>query len=639
MFSPLSFSSILSNLTIFSLLNNFCEKYDIITIIYLGGAILKAINKIKRFLKKNKWKLNNYILKKEHVITPIKIKVSNAFKILCFVIVYLCCLKMLNVIVFDFNSIVFIKFKNIEYNNIFGDLIIAQIGSTFLTTAILSLVSSIEDKHILGEKTTKLLYGKSLIKFYLPMIILYISMIINVVLIINKQHFNVMISMFLLSVFTLICIINKIGSIFVTTKKYVSVLYAKYYKECEYNIINKIPPKDYESELLSNLKEETIRLIANNDNSYIKYINMYKTIIDRLLFNIPKELQKYHLDMIYAPSIINDFIEIIEHFIYFKDETRAIQCYSWLLNRFDFHNLYIPFNKMNNLLESLSNKILDFNNEYETTNYLEKISGIITGIEVQQHFALTNDYSHIKLHEDVKSYKYHYSGNYFELLYDKVHSNKYLTDLEKNNCYTRLYDIFRLSGHNGSRVFRDITNFSWDYKTPKKRTMPQCIIGQATTLLLIKTLLYKEERNFKLFIQINICPEEMRFAIHNLIIGLIHIEKYKENENLYSRFYGLDLDYCRRIINDNLELLYTHTDSWYNKETTEYLQQDYDYIYKVCNNDENKKDVLFLDPILKNDKQLINQYFDNLSKKYKKKIKINSDDKKDYKSYIKSYIK
>ena len=294
---------------------------------------------------------------------------------------------------------------------------------------------------------------------------------------------------------------------------------------------------------------------------------------------------------------------------------------------------------MNNLLESLSNKILDFNNEYETTNYLERISGIITGIEVQQHFALTNDYSHIKLHEDVKSYKYHYSGNYFELLYDKVHSNKYLTDLEKNNCYTRLYDIFRLSGHNGSRVFRDITNFSWDYKTPKKRTMPQCIIGQATTLLLIKTLLYKEERNFKLFIQINICPEEMRFAIHNLIIGLIHIEKYKENENLYSMFYGLDLDYCRRIINDNLELLYTHTDSWYNKETTEYLQQDYDYIYKVCNNDENKKDVLFLDPILKNDKQLINQYFDILSKKYKKKIKINSDDKKDYKSYIKSYIK
>lgn len=88
-------------------------------------------------------------------------------------------------------------------------------------------------------------------------------------------------------------------------------------------------------------------------------INMYQVVIDRLLFNIPQDIQKYHLNMDYAPSIINDFIEIIEHFLYFDETIRAIQFYNWLLSRLNFHNIYIPYNNIDYILDDLNNKITD----------------------------------------------------------------------------------------------------------------------------------------------------------------------------------------------------------------------------------------------------------------------------------------
>lgn len=77
-------------------------------------------------------------------------------------------------------------------------------------------------------------------------------------------------ALILFSFLDLIYIVTKVGSIFLSTKKYKDILFVKYYKECEKSIINNTIPRNYNSPLLDNLKEETIKLIANNDVSYVK---------------------------------------------------------------------------------------------------------------------------------------------------------------------------------------------------------------------------------------------------------------------------------------------------------------------------------------------------------------------------------
>lgn len=527
-------------------------------------------------------------------------------------------LYILNVISIKNN--IFIKFNSIEFEDVYKDLVIAQISSTFLTTAVLSLIASIENKHILGEKETDLLFGTKIQGFYIPMFILYITMIINITLMINKTSGNILIMLFLLSIYTLIYIVNKIGVIFLTTKKYKGILYYKYYNEAQHNIINNIPPRTYEKKLLFKLKDETIGLIAKNNLGYMENINMYQVVIDRLLFNIPQDIQKYHLNMDYAPSIINDFIEIIEHFLYFDETIRAIQFYNWLLSRLNFHNIYIPYNNIDYILDDLINKITDLKNEYEVKKYLTRLASIITNIEIQEHYALTTDFSYTGLSQTEQGYIYHHNSKYFEKIYDKVYTNKYLSNSEKINCYTELYETFRMSAHNGCNIIRDITNYSFDFKEPKERNIPPCIVGQATALLLLRTLKNKDERAFKLFIGMNIDGNEMSFAIHCLLLSLINIKMNKMDENIYSEYYGINPAYCKKIIQKNLDKIFTQMNLWKKDKLIDQLQCDYDYIIKNCV--EESRDKLFLEYIFKFDKALINQYFIELSKRYNKEIKI-----------------
>ena len=586
--------------------------------------------KLKQNLNKFKWNIKNLYLKNEHKIIPILNFIKYILISVFILFSYMYILYILNIISIKNN--IFIKFNSIEFKDVYKDLVIAQISSTFLTTAVLSLIASIENKHILGEKETDLLFGTKIQGFYIPMFILYITMIINITLMISKTFGNILIMLFLLSIYTLIYIINKIGVIFLTTKKYRRILYYKYYNEAQHNIINNIPPRTYENKLLFKLKDETIGLIAKNNLGYMENMNMYQVVIDRLLFNIPKDIQKYHLNMNYAPSIINDFIEVIEHFLYFDETIRAIQFYNWLLSRLNFHNIYIPYNNIDYIFDDLINKIADLKNEYEVKKYLTRLASIITNIEIQEHYALTTDFSYTGLSQTKQGYIYHHNSKYFEKIYDKVYTNKYLNNSEKINCYTELYETFRMSAHNGCNIIRDITNYSFDFKEPKERNIPPCIVGQATALLLLRTLKNKDERSFKLFIGMNIDGNEMSFAIHCLLLSLINIKMNKMDENIYSEYYGINPAYCKKIIRKNLDKIFTQMKLWKKDKLIDQLQYDYDYIIKNCV--EESRDKLFLEYIFKFDKALINQYFMKLSKRYNKEIKIQKYKEKNYKNII-----
>ena len=593
---------------------------------------MKYIQRINRFAKKIKWDYGKWFKLNEHLITPKLYKVKTTISIMLLMIAYLFLMMFLDVLDINFSSRHFVKLLDVKYQDVYRDLVVAQIGGTFLTTAILSMVSSIENKHVLGEKATDLLFGGKLFKFYIPMFVLYFAMIINIVLVIKEKNANIISLLFFLAMYILIFLITKIGSIFVTTKRYHNLLYAKYYRECEKIIINKIPPRNYDSKLLTNLKEETLKLICDNNISYIKSLNMYKMLIDRILFNIPKQFQEYHLDMPYAPSIFNDFIEILENLIFHKNHTRALQYYSWILNRVNYHNIFVSYDKMNEIFDDLANKILDLNNEHEVRNYLKGLSSVITGIELQQHFALSNDYTYIEKNRLKYLTFYCYNGNYFEIIYKNIYENKYLTSNEKINLYTELYDIFRMSAHTGCNVIYDITNFAFDFKEPRKRIMSPCIVGQAMSLLLLRALFNKDKRSFKLFSGMNVTEAEKSFAIHTTILALVKMQKENMERNIYNEFYGINFEYCRQAVDENTEIIFTPEFI-----SAKMLQEGYNNISTICIEEDLYKSSL-LEYIFRFEKALINEYFLLLDKKFMTQINIEGDCDESYATMINQYI-
>ena len=598
--------------------------------------VVKVYQGVKEFIIKVKKILKNFYDKKEHKIIIYENIIKNFILTILFLVIYGMLLYKSGIIEIDVRSSYFIKIMQLNYNDMYKDFVIAQIGSTFLTTAFLSLVSSIEDKYILGEKATDLLFGKRLFKFYVPTLILYILMLINIVLLYNKIYMNILVSSFYMSLIILIYLITKISYIFVSNKKYIRLLYAKYYSEYERNIINNTLMDDEDNRLLSNLKAQTKTYIANNNLEYNKNIEMYKKLIGNLFKNMSKQIQEYHLKKTYPKSIVNDFVEIIECLISKEKLDKAIECYIWLLSVFNYYEVYIIYDKMNYIFEWLANKILDFNNEYEEKSYLRKIAPIIINIEIQQYYAISNDYSYTNLNTDIINNMPQYISDYFGMLYEKIKINKYLNNKEKLNCYTEIFDIFRYSSR---RSLSKIRLRARNFEKSKKIKMPPIIIGQATAFLLLKALLYKDEENFVGFLEMNIKPEEMRLAIHLVVLSLIKIEKTLEFKNLYSEFYDMDLKYCRKEIKKYSDRLYNANFSFSYKEDNivYHLQEDYDYICKVFN-EKNRKYSLLIDYIFKYDDKLIKQYFDYINKKYNIRTKDNKEEYKNYNLLIKSYF-
>ena len=599
----------------------------------------KIKNLIKRKYNKLIWYYRDFRRKKNHIIYKIENIFSMVLNAMAAILIFTILMVALGIftVSFEGNSFIF-HTNNIEFEDFFKELCIAQISTTFLTTAVLSLISSVENKYILGEKATDLIFGKHLGKYYMPMIILYFSMIANILFTINKSHASIFLILFMLSILTLIYIVNKVGGIFLSTKKYQKRLYIKYYNECERIIDKKIAPRNYDSELLSSFKDQTIKYILEKDTSYVSYISMYKVLISSLLFNKAKELQECHLDMEYTPSIVNDFMDIINHFIYIKDFDRAIQYYKWLLSKFNYHNVYIRYNNMSFIFDSIISKLLDFKNEFEVIEYLNQISSIITDIELQQYYAITNDYSYTKLNDLRLKYIHFYNSNYFEKIYDNIYNNKYLSKSEKTRCYAELFDILRMSGHNGCDFINDITTYSYEFEEGKERIFPPMILGQATTLLLLRTLYNKDRKNFDLFVGMNLEEHEMCFAVHTLILSLMFLEEKEEYHNLFSDYCGLDIKWAKDFIKRKIDFLFKTEDRWINHNLIKNMQEDYDYISENCIEKGNQKNMLFLNYLLKYEPELIDEYFMKIATKFNVKLKNKKMENKDYGEIVKTYF-
>lgn len=603
------------------------------------GVKMKKIKlKIYRLKEKISWYKSHITTKYEHIYMPF---IYSAFStlIVCFsLFIFLYTLYELKLISFNLTeSSVFklISFNNIDYKDYYKDLVILQISTTFLTTAIISLISSIEDKKIFGEKITSKLFGKNHLLFYIPFIILYIFMILNIIFMINENHSNFLLLFFVISILLLIYIITKIGNIFISTKKYKNMLMYEYYNEYKYLTMNLVPPRDYNSQNLTNLKEETLKYILNKDLEYLKYIQVYKVILYKTLFNFPKELQEYHLNMYYAKSVVNDIGELIEHLIIVDEVDRAISLYSWMLDKFSYHNLFIYFENYETIFDSIIDKITDLQNEYKLNQYLGKISSLLTSKELQQHFAYTNDFSYTRLSKSREKHIYLGNSLYFSKIYEKVYMNKYLSEKEKISCYTKLLEMFRMSGHSCDSGIYDITNYSNQFKERKKRELPSCVLGQATLFLFLSLLNNKDERNFKLFFGMNIESNEMNYAIHTLILSLIKIEEENVSKNIYSNYYHIDINWCKTFIQNNIDLLFnTKFDKYYsNKEILSNIANDYNYISKVCMSEYDKNNIYYFlgSYETKYDKNLIDTYFECVCKRFKienVKIDNNSKDKK-----------
>lgn len=575
---------------------------------------------IKKFISRINW-IDNYLtIKYNHIFYRSKYRTFSMLVDLIFIGSYLFILNTLGILEIE-NDI--LKYNNLDYKDFYNDLVIVQISCTFLTTAIISLISNIETKYVYGEKLTNRVFDKKSSNFYSDFIILNFLMILNIILMIKQTGASALVGAFLLSIYLLIDVIAKIGRLFLSTKRERELLFYDYYIENKNIVVNGLPFNQYNYALLNNLREVTFKLILDKDISYMENIQIYQAIINKTFYNHRKEIQDFYL-FGRGKSVLNDFLDIIDMLISTNEINRAIQQFTWFLDRLDYFNVYINSFKIMNLSNQLMDKLVNLKDEYEVKEYLRKISDIVYGIERQRYFGMVNDFSTI---EKIKKYILYSNkeANYFKRIYENICNNKNLTDIEKKNCYLPMFDLFRMSKFECEDNIEDITSYSFNYKLPKERKMPICILGQACMYLFLSMMKNKDEDGLKLFLKMNIGENDIYFAIHAMILSLLKMEITEADKNLYSEFCGIDFNWCKEFISNHFDLLFKRKEEkiYINYcKIIEHLPELYQYMIEQCVSTEDgmegkKQFIMYL---CRYEKKLIDKYFAYLCNVFQIKI-------------------
>ncbi|WP_302632010.1 hypothetical protein [uncultured Clostridium sp.] len=529
-------------------------------------------NKIKgKFIRFKRWIMwmQKYIDKKYWVkYKRLDLIIKAIFKIILIILLVIWILFVAGIIDIKIYPIE-IRMNNLINisDSIIQQLVIAQISSTFLITAVLSLVANLENVYIYGEKARNNIFKGKLITFSRVFIILISLMFFSISMMIKSTNNMYILISTIGSLFILSLLTFKMIRLFLQKDKIKQELKLEYYKENIKVWRKSIPGDLYFSLKLINLRERYLFLMFAKDIEYVEFNQIYLDLVDKLLFNNRSSLQEYYTEPLRHNDLIADYVIILENMIKIGEIDRAIQYYNNLLEKLNYYNTYIPYIELFSIFEKLNVNTYNLQNMFEIRERVIRLSYTARLILEQAYICNKTDFSYTRVGKLENSLiRNVISSDIFADIYDSVY-NKTDENINNSNNYLQIYDEFRMSSFYLYNNMNDITNFSYKYQLPIKRERDISVIGTVVASLLLKTLKNNDEENFKLFLSMNINQYEMLFAYHILVLSVIQAKIEKYNENQYSDFYNMDLVKVIDTISKNNYILKNNV----NKSNLEYV--------------------------------------------------------------------
>jgi len=491
--------------------------------------------------KNTKWIINyskkKYFLEKWFVFKFLRILF---FSILILFVIILG-LSYLELLPRSFSKITYTSFLEFKLDaDLVKDLIIAQISSTFIITAVLSLVSNIDSKYIFGEKAIDRVF-KHKILVSISFLILILLMFFNILCLINTYYGFIVFSTIIISFVILAILIFKLMKILFNSKYFENELKILYYKENLKVLEIKMKPITYSSDVLENFFQKCLELIHSKNILFMRYINLYIDLIDKTLFNHLKKVQNYHIELTVSSDFINYYLLIIEELIADDEINVATKYYYKLLSILKYYDAFLH----NYYIYSIYLKLLEYNsciNSFvEYKNLFEPISKISSLLIEQVYQFSETDFSFARLGNEyiINTIKI----DVFSQLYECIYKNSFLSDVQKNELYEKIFDEFRMSSHNFKVKHADNNAFLDKRVGITEREEKSYLFAFPVFRLLLTCVSLQDKNNFKLFLNMNIGEEIKTHAVILLIISFVTVEKNKDYWLIHKIYENIDFDF------------------------------------------------------------------------------------------------
>ena len=594
----------------------------------------KIVSKIRGLFYRTKrfitWHYNYINLHYSHYIVPFINSALTTIKSILILVFFMFLLYQCDILEFNFlanNIKEFFVFNNLFYTegSILPDLVIAQVSVTFLTTAVLSLVSSVDKKYILGERILDLIFKSKSHRFNINFLVIYILMFLNVVFVFTERYATVVIVIFIVSLFLLIYIINSVGKTFITTKQLEKKLVQRYYLENIKMIDPPHPGNKYRSKLMENFQAKVSNGIISNDEDYAHNLRVYTYLFRKTLFNKHKQLQEFKIDHGFKSDVSNGIITFCLDLINSNKIYEAIQLYSDFLSNLNYHKIYYSDYRISDIIQKIILHIETISSTQEGIEYIRKIEDLLSELNLQNFYVDSNDFSYMRLAKlkfetgSDMLYTSKNNVNLYEQVYISILNNNSST-VSKDELLIQLFESIRMSGHHSKRRMDSIDNYSYNYKKNPEYKLPRYILGLPIAYMYLRMFVNKDKEHLLLFQKMNLDDKEMLYAIHIGVMILVMFKVKNMNSHIYNNYRGVDFDFVNDFIKENSKILF--------KEKADYNEL-FNFTKNNNTSDEGKLSKLPFSYSFyaEFNEAFINIYFDFINKNFLnnsiKKIKVN----------------
>lgn len=421
----------------------------------------------------------------------------------------------------------------------------SQITFVLICVSLIALISNIDQKYIYGEKLIHLAFPKyGLFSFGPLMILLFSLLILNVIQMLQKKPFAIVIIVYLITMYMALIILYRFSMIFLNQYAVKKKLLCRYYRSNLTHMQKDKPLVHHTPIHLVNLKSLTHKHIDENNIAALNdNMLLYFSLLKYTLHNHSREAQEYHTEMHSSGDIISHIHELALSMLNRGNALNGIRTYVALLQKLNFYKVTTSTDMLLSgtggyFIEALTS----FNNKSQLKRYLNLILEMNTELIEQVSIFSTADFCYCRLSKPQFIHSFVMADMYART-YDQLQKITYLSPEDQDEL-TNDIRMSIISLYTTGPLQVNIDNFrTWHQQRISKRTYQLDIRSEPVAHYLLRLIENSDvEHLWDFRFLFRQTPNKDSDEVYGKILSILSVLNmlYHENKRVYAAELNID---------------------------------------------------------------------------------------------------
>lgn len=410
-------------------------------------------------------------------------------------------------------------------NELAKNLVIAQITIVSISTSIISLVASFDNKYIYGMRLNEALFRP--LWLFRPLLFAPLLLtLFNLWILISGYNDVAITAIFLISMMLMMVCVWKMLRVFLAPDTFKENLRRYYFNENRIQLLKARPLDSKLSQAMLSFRDITMQHVISCSPEESENLNAYILLAEHSLSECKTDVQAYYSESLEHNDFLTHISQFAEEMLYRGRYINGIRLYCQLYHLLNYYRVVNFSNhEMTHRLYLAAKSIRYINNEILAEEYQRSFVRLCEDQWLQKDIFLVDDFSTLRLSDMVSLYLV--PDTLLSHYYVALSENTFLDEHAKSRLFFELYDDIRMCIKFGVITKRNNNDFcskewwtSFDHHHRRYRNECFCMISIA--LMVLEMMNSGDRERFSLFSTIDFHTRSTSILRALCALSLVH---------------------------------------------------------------------------------------------------------------------